>query len=153
MAKFTSRLRRRQLDQYLVKYADLSPPPKGFISEIRQALEMSSYSLAERMKISQPAVIQLEESEKNGTITLSSLRKAAEALDCKIVYALVPNKSLEETIMRQAHIRAEQLSESLFKTMGLEKQATTNADKESIIQEIADELIQKGRRELWKHEH
>ncbi|MDX2105814.1 MAG: mobile mystery protein A [Candidatus Melainabacteria bacterium] len=153
MAKFTSKLRRRQLDEYLSKYRELGSPPNGFISEIRHALEMSSYVLAERMEVSQPAVIKLEESEKNGTITLSSLKKAASALGCKVVYGLIPDTSLEETIYEQARRRAEMLSESIFKTMGLEKQTASSADKESIIEEITNELLSKSKRELWKHEH
>jgi len=153
MPKFTSKLRRRQLDEYLSKYNDLISPPNGFISEIRQALEMSSYSLAERMDVSQPAVIKLEESERNGTITLSSLKKAASGLGCRVVYALIPDASLEETIYAQARRQAEILSESIFKTMGLEKQEASALDKESIIEEITKEILRKGKRELWKNDH
>ena len=42
------------------------------------------------MGVTQPTVQRLELSEAEGAIQLKSLRRAAEALDCDLVYALVP---------------------------------------------------------------
>ena len=58
---------------------------------------MTTRELAARMHVSQPAVTQLERSEITGRAQLGSLRKAAAALDCDLVYALVPRTPLEES--------------------------------------------------------
>lgn len=65
-------------------------PSKGWIRAIREALGMSLRQMASRLGTSAPGARKLEESEANGTISLKSLRRAAEALDCIIIYALVP---------------------------------------------------------------
>jgi predicted DNA-binding mobile mystery protein A len=81
----------------------LEPAPHdGWIREIRDALAMTTRELAHRMGVSQSAVTQLEHSEVTGRAQLHSLRKAADALDCDLVYALVPRRSLEDTVLTRA---------------------------------------------------
>lgn len=113
---------------------------------------MSSYQLADRMGVSQSTVMDLEASERNGTITIKSLEKAAAALGCKLVYALVPEVSLEQMVTNQAQLRARELSNSVFRTMALEQQTTETAEQNSLIDELAEDLLRKGKRELWKHD-
>jgi hypothetical protein len=55
---------------------------------------------------SQLAGTQLEHSEVTRRAQLDSLRKAADALDCKLVYALVPLTSLENTSLTRARFLA-----------------------------------------------
>lgn len=87
---------------------------------------MSTAQLAKRMGVAQPSVVALERSEAAGRIQLDTLRRAAEALDCTLVYALVPNRSLEETIQARAReIAAVELAR-IEHTMRLEDQAVTN---------------------------
>jgi predicted DNA-binding mobile mystery protein A len=152
MAKFTTKLRRRQLDEGLAVLRGVSRPPRGYIREIRDALEMSSYQLADRMGVSQSTVMDMEASERNGTITIKSLERAATTLGCKLVYALVPDDSLEQIVTKQAKLRARELSSSVFRTMALEQQATATSDQDSLIDELADDLLRKGKRELWKRD-
>lgn len=152
MAKFTKKLRRRQLDEGLTGLRGVSRLPRGYIREIRDALEMSSYQLADRMGLSQSTVMDMEASERKGTITINSLERAAAALGCKLVYALVPDDSLEQMVTKQAQLRARELSSSVFRTMALEEQATETLEQNSLIDELADDLLRKGKRELWKHD-
>ena len=58
------------------------------------------------MGVSQPRVTQLERAEREGTIGLQSLERAAQALHAKLVYALVPIEPLEDVVRRQAHLKA-----------------------------------------------
>ena len=74
-----------------------TPPVRGWIKALREALGMSTAQLAKRLGIKQPSLVALEQSEAKGTIELATLRRVAEALDCTLVYALVPNKPLETT--------------------------------------------------------
>ena len=73
---------------------------------MRDALGMSSYQLARRMGVSQTRIMQFERAESNGSIRLAALRRAAEAMSCTLVYALVPKEPLEDIVLRQAHLRA-----------------------------------------------
>src|SRR5690349_16241493 len=78
--------------------AEFKPPVRGWIKAVREALGMTSAQLAERLKVKQPSVVAIEQSEEKGTIELQTLRRVAEALDCTLVYALVPNRPLEESV-------------------------------------------------------
>ncbi|HEY9789304.1 MAG TPA: mobile mystery protein A [Candidatus Obscuribacterales bacterium] len=149
MPKFSARLRRRQLDQMLVGI-QLPHLRRGYIREIRDALEMSSFQLAERMGISRSSVKQLEESEQSESITLKSLRRAAEALGCDLVYALVPKTSLDDIVKRRAHEKAQDLSAGVERTMALEQQTAGTSDTQEMVAELADEILRKGGRELWR---
>jgi predicted DNA-binding mobile mystery protein A len=77
---------------------------------------MSSRQLAARLGLSQSAVSQLERSEVGGRIRLDSLRRAAAALDCELVYSLVPRTSLEETLETRARALARHHLASLAAT-------------------------------------
>ena len=121
----TTALRRRQLDKQLAplrSFARLPRPRDGWIREVRNALGMSARQLGRRLGITQPSVAKFERSEEAETISLKSLRKVAEALDCTLVYAFIPNDSLESTLTRQAERRATEHLERVEHTMRLEAQ-------------------------------
>lgn len=63
-------------------------PSTGWIRALRDQAGISSYELARRAGVSQPTVINWERRERGGTITLASLRRAAEALDADFTYLL-----------------------------------------------------------------
>src|SRR5689334_5348437 len=96
---------RRQLDKRLTPLRTiegLARPPRGWIRAIREALGMTTAQLARRIGVSQPRVVAIEQAEKTRAITLDSLERAARALDCELVYALVPRKPLEEQAINRA---------------------------------------------------
>src|SRR6516164_7196556 len=96
---------RSQLDR---RFREIGPPSRfqapvrGWIKAVREALGMSSAQLAKRLGVRQPSVVALEQSEAKGTIELATLRRVAEALDCALVYALVPKKPLEAVVRERA---------------------------------------------------
>ena len=81
-------------------------PSEGWIRVIRDALGMTAFELGRRMGVSQPRVSQLERAEREGTIQLWNLERAAQALHSTLVYALVPIEPLEEVVRRQAYLKA-----------------------------------------------
>src|SRR3974390_577604 len=87
----------RHLDS---RFATLRPllktqrPPKGWLRAVRDALGMTTKQLGQRLGVSQPRIVELEQSEVNGTVTLNTLQRAAEALGCRLVYALGPDQPL-----------------------------------------------------------
>jgi predicted DNA-binding mobile mystery protein A len=108
---------------------------------------MTAEQLAERMRITQPSVHRLEQSEAEGTIQLKTLRRAAEALDCEVVYALVPRASLRETYESAASAVARRELRRVSHTMALEDQAVEDEDEDERLRRfIADEL---NPRDVW----
>ena len=83
-----------------------APPPRGWLRAMRDALGMSSYQLARRMGFSPTRVRQFEAEEVDGSIRLGTLRRAAEAMNCRLVYALSPNEPLDDIVLRQAYLKA-----------------------------------------------
>src|SRR5271169_1478480 len=116
-------LKQRQLDAGLTcwRNAELpARPPSGWIKAIREALGMPAVYLAKRLGIVQSSVHRLEKSEADDTISLGSLRRAAEALGCELHYALVPKKSLGQTLEAQAEKVARERMVAVAHTMALE---------------------------------
>ena len=143
---------RRNLDLRLAQLRrndELHAPPKGWIRAIRQALGMTTAQMARRMGVSQPRIVELEQSETKRTVTLKSLERAAQALNCSLVYALVPNEPLD----KQIHERARQVALSHMKataqSMRLEDQATSTRVEDRETTELVEELIEKRPSRLW----
>lgn len=126
-------LRLKQLDRTLEPYRaarKVPRPSKGWIRAIRQALGISSGELARRLGTSRQLPLQLEKSEAEDKITLKSLRAVANALDCDLVYALVPRAaSMEELIENRARAEARQRVLGVEHSMALENQAAGNVDE------------------------
>ncbi len=92
---------RKQIDKRLniIQNSEgLARPVRGWIRAIREALGMTTAQLGKRLGIRQASVVGLEKSEASKSITLETLERAAHALDCRLVYALVPRKPLAEVV-------------------------------------------------------
>jgi len=116
-----------------------TPPVRGWIKAVRAALGMSTAQLAKRLGIKQPSLVALEQSEAKGTIQLDTLRRVAEALDCTVIYALVPNKPLETTIRNRARAFDRRRRSPVEHSMLLEDQKVTPRDAEARLDEILRE--------------
>lgn len=124
-------------------------PHRGWIRAIRNALGMSAAQLAKKMGVSQPRVTALEKAEADDSVTLASLRRAADALDCTLVYALVPKTSLDDMVMTRARAKAAKILQRVDHTMSLEKQKLDDAETREQIELLAQDLIAKNSRILW----
>ena len=121
-------------------------PPQGWIRAIRDALGMSGAQLAAKLGMKPPSVVALEQSEAAATIRLETLQKAAAALDCELVYALVPRKPLEEIVQDRARMIALRELGGIAHSMGLEDQAVPDELEERINRFIEQSLRD---RDLW----
>ena len=148
MAVPKNRTARSELDRRLagIPRDQLSPPPKGWVRAIRQALGMSAADLAGRLGVTEAAVRDLERAEPEGRVTLDRLNRAAEAMNCDLVYALVPKASLAHTVESQARARLARHADAVQRTMELEGQAV-ELDPDVIEYEV-QALI--DTRRLWK---
>lgn len=111
---------------------------------------MTSAQLAARIGIRQPSFAELEKSEADKRITLASLERVAKALDCQLVYALVPNRPLSDRLAERAENVAEEQLAAVDQTMKLEKQSVSNArQRDALKQRIILGLLDKPSR-LWR---
>ena len=115
-------------------------PSKGWINTFRIALKMSLRQLGNRLRISAQSVKEIEEREASGTITLNSLRDAANSMDMKLVYGFVSkHDSLEEMIEKRAKELAAEIVMRTDTTMTLEDQQNSNERiKKAIAQKTAE---------------
>jgi len=103
-------------------------PVSGWIRALRESLGMSAAQLGKRLGITQPSIVAMEQSEARGTIELATLRRTAAALDCTLVYALIPNKPLETIVRDRARLVARRGLSPIEHSMMLEDQAVSGQD-------------------------
>ncbi len=143
----------QQLDSKMMIYSSLqktSPPPTGWIKAIRTAIGMSMQQLGRRLSIAKQSVQDIERREKEGSITIKSLREAAKALDMQLVYGFVPvDGSLAELIDRKAKELATQIVLRTSNTMKLENQENSKQRIEKAIQERAIAIKNEMPKTLW----
>ena len=144
---------REQLDERIAKFADIQyyePPARGWVHAIRQALNMSMRQLGERLSISPQSIKKLEEREVSGSVTLSSLRHVADALDLDLFYGFKPRDgSFDELINRQAMKWATQIIRRSSVQMELEDQKVTDERIAKAIKDQCEELKRETPKFLW----
>jgi len=145
------RLVLQQLDETLARFAGLKTvsPPRGWIRAIREALGISGRQFAARLGVSPPRVTALEREELSGGLSIKTLRQTAEALDCVLVYALVPRSSLAETVQRQAEKVAGERLARVAHSMLLEEQQLSPEEQRKNIAAAVEELTRTLPKDLW----
>ena len=146
-------LSRQQVDEKLTPWRALvnrTVPPCGWIRTIRSSLGMQGIDFAKRLGIAPASASALEQSEAAGTISLKSLRRAADALDCDLVYALVPRKKLASALEQRACAKADEMLGNVNQTMRLEAQGVDpNKARMQSRETIIKSLLEKPS-SLWK---
>ena len=89
----------------------------------------------------------MEASERAGSIRLETLERAADALGCDVVYALVPRQGLQSSVETQARLKAREHLAPLAHHSRLEDQAVSAEELDDEIDELAAGFI--DRRGLW----
>lgn len=82
----------RWLARLLLSLSRLKHPRRGWIREWRQARSITNAELSRRLKVSPARVSVLERDEARQAVTLKTMQRAANALDCEFIYALVPRQ-------------------------------------------------------------
>ena len=137
----------QQLDKTLTPWRSVPRlrPAGGWLRAVRQALGMTTRQLARSVGVTQAAVADAERSEAKGDITLTTLQRYAAALDCEVVYALVPKRPLQEVVYE----RADQVAR-VSHSMALEDQSTSSEHLELQIAELRRKLLEGKRSRLWQ---
>lgn len=138
-----------QLSRVLRHVRNPHRPTVGWIHTIRKTLGMTTRQLAERLGVAQSTVVALEKSEADGKITLNSLQRVAEALDCELQYVLVPRQDLKDKVRKQATSVAIKNVENVVHTMSLEAQEPSRKFKDKVLKEEELKILQGRWGKLW----
>jgi predicted DNA-binding mobile mystery protein A len=125
-------------------------PLPGWARAIRDALGMSLTAFARRLAMTPAGARKLEQAEAEDVITLASLRKLAEALDCELHYALVPRTSLSQHLAERAREVALERLRPVSHSMSLEDQTVQGRSREIQVELLIRELLDGPRRDLWR---
>ena len=120
----------------LASLQQVAMPPTGWIKAIRTAIGMSMQQLGNKLNVSKQGIMDMEKREKDGSITIKSLREIAREMDMQLVYGFVPNDgSLDALIEKRANELATQIVMRTANTIKLEDQANS---KQRIVNAIKE---------------
>ena len=135
----------------------VSPPRQGWIKAVRIALGMSGATLSQRLDGHRSTAAYLERSEQDGTLTLNKLREAAAAMQCELVYSLVPKglkdnnqPTAEDLLFEQADRKAQEIVKRANVQMALEAQQLNAANQQKEIDRLRHKLLDTLPKTLWQ---
>jgi len=125
-------------------------PTKGWIHNIRIALNMTLEQLGQKLNITKQGMRKIEESESSGSISIKSLKGIGKVMDMKFVYGFVPNDgTIEKLVEQKAHQLAKKIVLRTNQNMLLENQGNSKKHIEQAIDELAIEIKREMRRSIW----
>lgn len=128
----------------------LPNPPTGWVKAIRLAFGMSMQQLANKLSMTKQSVQEIEIREKEGSITLKSLKESARVLDMELVYGFVPKEgSLDKYIEKKARLMAEKIVSRTSNTMKLEDQENSKQRLKKAVEERTKIIKQQLPKVLW----
>jgi predicted DNA-binding mobile mystery protein A len=142
-----------QLDATLKRFSALkavNPPLKGWVRAIRDALGISTRQLGDRLGVNKSRITRIEQDEVGGSVTLKTMRRVADALDCVFVYGFVPRKTLEDTLRNRAIQVAKKRMLRVTHTMVLEDQGLSEGEQKRAFETVVEELIKTQPKSLWE---
>lgn len=152
MNYWDKKLIREQLDSKIAPLKDFALTGLsniGWIKTIREALGMTSSQLAKRAGLSQSRISQLEKTETDGNIKLSTMQNIAQGLDMEFVYGFVPKNTLESLVREQAKKIAIERMKRLNHTMSLELQELSAKDKNIALKDMIDKILINEPKGFW----
>lgn len=124
-------------------------PSIGWVKTIRKALGMTATQLGKRLGLTRMRIVQLERGEINDAISLRTLKAVAEAMECELIYAIIPKISLTNIIEVRAQQVANNIMKSVSHSMFLEDQGISKEEQKEQLQELIKTLIEKSPQKLW----
>jgi len=145
---------RDKVNQAVKQFGSYSMPvSEGWLKTVRKALAMSGAQLATRLGVTKGRVSQAESGELSGGVTLRTMQTMAQAMNCRFVYAVVPERDIESLIKDQAIIKAKARVKAASTHMALEAQSLDAKTLDSEIERIASEIMSKMPSDFWsEHE-
>ena len=150
--KIVAQQYREKVNHAIKQFGGLSMPPEGWLRTVRNALGMSGPQLAKRLGVTKARVSKAEQDELTGSVTLKSMRGMAEAMNCRFVYAVLPEQEVDELIKKRAIQKAKEQVKAASTHMALEAQALNDERLASEVERIASEIVEEMPADLWNDE-
>ena len=151
MKKIVIKQYQSKVNQAVEKFDGLPMlPPEGWLRTVRNALGMTGLQLAQRLSVSKAQVSKAEKGELAGSVKLETIRKMAGAMNCRFIYAVVPEKEIGQVIKEQAIKKAKERVNAASIHMALEDQTLSKEALEEEVERIASEIMEKMPSDLWK---
>ncbi len=129
--------------------ARLKVPPEGWLRTTRKALGLALTQLAIRLGVTHSLIARNEHAELEGSITIKTMSAMAKAMNCKFVYAIVPNDSIDAILYQQAKKKATKLVQRISDHMALEDQELSKKTLAEEIEKVTQDLLQSKTSLLW----
>lgn len=127
----------------------LRVPSEGWIRTVRKSLGMSGAQLARRKGVTRGLISNTEKAELDGGVTIKAMEQMAEALGCRFVYAIVPEKSVKDVIRLRAREKAKAVTDYTDQQMALEAQSLDKKQKGFEIERLTEEFMRDIPSHLW----
>ena len=131
------------------RFIDVVLPSEGWIKTLRQALNMSGAQLARRLGVTRGLVSKTEKAELSGGVTLKKMQDIAQAMNCRFVYAIVPETDIDTTLKHQALAKARDRVKRASTHMALEDQALSDEQLRLEIERLAENMLASSDSTLW----
>ena len=127
-------------------------PPSGWLKAVRGAIGINTRQLAKRCGVQHSSILKIEKNEIRDKASIESLKKLADAMNCQLIYAIVPKTgytSLEDIINHQAQLFAHEFIKQVDHTMKLESQGTSVTEIKNQTKKLAKELKDTMDPRIW----
>jgi predicted DNA-binding mobile mystery protein A len=135
------KMRAKQIEKELSGFSRLTCPQIGWVKTIRETLGMNTRQLGSRCNVTSERIIKIEADEVEGRTTVATLEKIAEAMNCKLVYAFVPNSEMIEFIEKTAEEKARTQLMQTAHHMALEDQKVSVESMKDQIEILKGEIL------------
>lgn len=153
MDKLIVKQYQNKVNQAVKQFGDASiRPPEGWVRTVRKALGMTALQLAIRLGVSDRQVSKIERNELSGGVKLQTLQNIAEAMNCRFVYAFVPEKDIKTVVKEQALKKARARVIAASTQMAFEDQSLGMGQMDDQIELIVNDLLDKMPSDLWSAE-
>jgi len=153
MKKSKNKLLLDQTQEELLMFTPLKSvihPKEGWVKTIRKSIKMSFRQLGDRLQMTPQGVMNLEKREKEGSITINSLKEVGRALEMDLVYGFISkHDSLEEMIEVRAKEIAIEIVSRTHQNMKLGNQGNTDKQIKKLIERKTYEISSEMPSYLW----
>ena len=123
---------------------NIVPQSSGWIKTVREVIGMTVSQLAARLGVTQPRITKMESNEDN--LKLSTMKKAAEAMNCEFVYYFKPKTTFQNLVDEQAQKKAAEVLKTVNVNMALENQEIA---EDEVVKDFASDLINTKIKQIW----
>lgn len=88
----------KKMDEQVLPYLELPASTFGWLKATRESLFLASTTVAKRLNMNHSTYLRIEMREEKGRITLETLARVAQAMDCELVYAIRPKERVRFSV-------------------------------------------------------